>query len=351
MVKVRPPPKPALPEPEPGMALVILPSAHYLWLEDSQYYDQLGRDPLQQARLWLIEDTDARVANLREVIEAYPKQMHRRRMLDTVAKRGDEPMIRCFIETGMRLHPEFRDTPWSEEEEQAIEDARETDPLDVDDNSVVPIHTAVSARHHGCVKLLIEEGGAPVDSRDAYGATPLMRGADQPELVRYLLDKGADPTLRTNPNTYHKDFVGPWPDTNVLEYAASGANVEVLRMLLDNPTWTTASRSTGNEKPVLQVTPLCIERAAAKHDGFGGLKLLLERAGYPMEAADGKTKAERLTAEQRETIPDSIPPAISVGQLESMQLLLSYEYSTDLNGSLLPFDIPDELHRSFVYGA
>lgn len=335
------------------MAISVAPAGHRLWLEDYEYHDQLGRDPLQQAKLWFIKGTDARVAKLKEVIAAYPKQMHRRLMLNTVADRGDEAMVRCFIETSMRLHPEFQDAPRTEEEENAIQEAKDQgEPLDVDDIFVAPIHTAAASKHTGCVKLLIEEGKVPVDCRDAFGHTPLMRGSDEPELVAYLLEKGADPTLRTNPDTYHEDFVGPYPDVDALEFAAAFANAEVLRMLLDHPIRESAGGDgVKTQRRTPEVTPNCIRFAAGHPKGFEALKLLLERGGYPTKAADGKTKAELLTETQLKAILKAIPAAITDGQLESMQLLLSYQYPTDLDGNILPFKIPDDLRKQYTWGA
>ncbi|KAK0389986.1 hypothetical protein NLU13_3559 [Sarocladium strictum] len=349
MINVRPPPKPTLPaDPPPGQALSVMPAAHVYWTEDYEYYDQIGRDPLQQARIWLIEDTDARVARLEEVLAAYPKQMHKRLMLDTIAERGDEAMVRCCVQSGMKLHPEVTDRPRSEEEEDAIQAAEENgDPLDVDDSAVVPIHRAALAKHMGCVKILVEEGRVPVDSRDTYGRTPLMISTDQPELVAYLLEKGADPTLRTNPDTCHEDFVGPLPDGDALEYAAARGNAEVLRMLLEHSIWGSGE----NGEPVPRISPRSIVRAASQPQGFEALKLLLERGGYPLEAAGGQTKIELLTDEQRETIQQATPDAITDGQLESIQLLLSYQFPSDLDGNILPFEVPDHLRKSFTWGA
>jgi ankyrin repeat protein len=193
----------------------------------------------------------------------------------------------------MRLHPEFQDGPRSEEEEEAIQEAKENgDPLDVDDILVAPIHTAAASKHTGCVKILIEEGNVSVDRRYAYGHTPLMRGVDEPKLVAYLVAIGADPTLRTNADTYHEDFVGPYADADSLEFAAAFANVEVLKMLLDHPTYGIAAQNSVDGRRVVKVTSRSILSAAENPKGFEALKLLLERGGYPITAADGKTKTE-----------------------------------------------------------
>jgi hypothetical protein len=89
MVKVLPPPKPEIPEAPPGQTWNISPAGHYLWLEDPEYYDQMGRDPLQQATIWTIINSDQRAEKLREVVKEYPKQKHRRDMLFQAVRRGE----------------------------------------------------------------------------------------------------------------------------------------------------------------------------------------------------------------------------------------------------------------------
>lgn len=53
MVKVLPPPKPEVPLAPPGMRMSVAPSPHVLFLDDYEYYDALGRDPLQQNKFGL----------------------------------------------------------------------------------------------------------------------------------------------------------------------------------------------------------------------------------------------------------------------------------------------------------
>ncbi|RSM19576.1 hypothetical protein CDV31_001463 [Fusarium ambrosium] len=328
MVKILPPPKPDIPEPEPGMALSLFPSGHYLWLDDFEYYDQLGRDPLQQAKLWLITDQEERVAKLKEVLENYPKQVHRRSMLYDAAKRGDEALVRHLVATGLKVHPDIPEGPQSEEEAQADQEARENGSIpDKDDPSVTPVHVAALYGHVGCLGILLEQGNTDVDVRDKSGRPPLILGAKHPEVVRYLLGKGADPTARANSEC---------GNGNALEFAADNAAIESVKLILEHPihSSTKKRKSTTDEEPEEWVTPLAI-KAAAKAP----------------KARNGKTKGELLSKQQREAIVEAIPEAAMAGSIEALKLLLSYQYPTDLDGEILPFDIPEELHKPFVYGA
>lgn len=345
MVKILPPPKPDIPEPEPGMALSLFPSGHYLWLDDYEYYDQLGRNPLQQAKLWLITDPEERVAKLDEVLENYPKQVHRRNMLYDAAKRGDEALVRRLVATGLKVHPDIPEDPQSEEEAQADQEARENGSIpDKDDPSATPVHVAALYGHVGCLDILLEQGKTDVDVRDKSGRTPLILGAKHPEVVRYLLGKGADPTARANSEC---------GNGSALEFAADSAAIESVKLLLEHPihSSTKKRKNTTDEEPEEWVTPLAIKAAAKAPQGFNTLKLLLEHGAYPVEARDGKTKGELLSKEQREAILEAIPEAAMAGSVDAIKLLLSYQYPTDLDGEILPFDISEDLHKPFVYGA
>ncbi|KAM0425744.1 hypothetical protein ACHAPT_008992 [Fusarium lateritium] len=342
MVKIFSPPKPDIPEPLPGMALSLSPSGHYLWLDDYEYYDQLGRNPLQRAKLWLIADPEERVAKLEEVLESYPKQVHRRNMLYDAAKRGDEALVRCLVATGLKVHPDIPESPKSDEEVRADQEAREDGSIpDKDDPSVTPVHVAAYHGHVKCLDILLEQGHVDVDIRDQIGRTPLILGAKYPEVVRYLLDRGADLTARASSEAGHG---------NALEFAADGGAIESVKLLLDHPinSSTKKRKDRVDEEPV---TPLAIKAAAKAPTGFDTLKLLLERGGYPLEAKDGKKKGELLSKEQREAIVEATPDAAMAGSFESLTLLLSYQYPTDDDGDILPFGLPENLHKPFVYGA
>ncbi|CAI6092316.1 unnamed protein product [Clonostachys chloroleuca] len=353
MVKVLPPPKPDIPEPPPGMALSIAPAGHCLWLDDYEYYDQLGRDPLQQARIWLITDPEERVSKLKEVLENYPKSVHRRNMLYEAALRGDEALVRCLVSTGLKVHPDI--APLSEEDERADEEGKQNGEIpDRDDPSVVPVHAAAARGHVGCLKIFLEEGQVDVDIRDSIGRTPLIIGVHEPSVVQYLLEQGADPTAKTNVNDdLPKDEEDEYAGADALEFGAVHGNVDNLRLLLEHPFHGSQRnrKSRAGEEPGVWVTPLSIKGAASARNGFEALSFLLERGGYPTEAQNGHTKSELLTETERQAIVNATPGAAMDGPLESLKLLLSYQYPTNLDGDILPFDLPEELHKPFVYGA
>ncbi|VUC33684.1 unnamed protein product [Clonostachys rosea] len=353
MVKVLPPPKPDIPEPPPGMALSIMPSGHCFWLEDYEYYDQLGRDPLQQAKIWLVADPEERVAKLKEILENYPKSVHRRNMLYEAALRGDEALVRCIVATGLKVHPDT--SPPSEEQQKADQEAKENgEILDRDDRFVVPVHAAAARGHVGCLKIFLEEGKVDVDVRDNFGRTPLNIGAHDTSVVRYLLEQSADPTARGKGNDdLPEDEQSEFAGADAVETAALHGNIHSLRLLLEHPFHGSQRKrkSRSGEEPGVWVTPLSIKGAAAARDGFEALSFLLEKGGYPLEAQKGQTKSELLTETQRQAIVDATPGAAMDGPLESLKLLLSYQYPTDLDGQILPFDLPEKLHKPFVYGA
>ena len=56
------------------------------------------------------------------------------------------------------------------------------------------LHRTIEQKDKIMVKLLLEKG-APVNSRDHYRKTALMKACDQPELIKLLLDNGADAKL------------------------------------------------------------------------------------------------------------------------------------------------------------
>lgn len=334
----------------PGMRVSIMPSPHIRFLDDYEYYDALGRDPLQQNNIWSVSDPTEQVEKLKEVLQEYPKQKHRRQMLFKAAIRGDEAIVRFLVETGLKIHPDIRRA--QNEEREGYDSGDEGIIPDKDDPSVAPLHVAAMNGKLGCVKILLD-GDVEVDTRDEFGRTPLIAAAHGGDIdtMKYLLEQGADPTARSDVESeLTKKCMGQYAGADALEIAANLGNFEAVRLLLEHPLYgSTRKRQYRTDKePGISVTPLAIKMAAG--GDFEALKLLLERGAYPIEDNDGKTKGELLNKEEKQAIIDATQTAAD-GDLESLKLLLSYQYATDKNGRLLPFEVPETLHKPFVYGA
>jgi ankyrin repeat protein len=356
MVNIIPPYKPNTPDYQPGMAVSVKPSPHARWLDDYEYYDQLGRDPLQQRKIWSLTDDTERVEQLRKILDEYPKQKHRRQILFTATGRGDEAIVRCLVETGLRVHPNMEKAREEERKEaENIEDEKDDDAgiPDTDDVTVVPLHVAANKGMLGCLKIFIESG-VDVDVRDDIGRTPLIAAcnhAGHREVIEYLIGQGADPTVRTNTDNLAEKYLDMYTGASALEFLAKHGDVETLRLLLDHPLYgsITEKEDRDSEKPGVYVTPLAV-MAAAGGGSVEALRLLLERGAYPLEGRDGKTKGELLNKEQRQAIIDATPRAIEYGDLQSLKLLLSYQYPVDEHGELLPFQVPEEWRKTWTWG-
>ena len=351
MVKVLAPPKPPLPLSTPGTRVSVMPSPHILFLEGGGYYDALGRDPLQQYQVWPITDPTERVEKLEEILAEWPKQKDRRQILFKAARRGDEAIVRYLVGTGLKVHPDI----WQDEEGEGKSDngEDEDDPFesDKDDPQVAPLHIAAVNGKLGCIKIFIEEGHLDVDTLDEFGRTPFLAAAGSRdfETSKYLLEKGADPTARSDTRIkITRELMEEYAGAGALEIAAGHrGNIEVVKLILEHLQAKERSKEGGRESSV--VTPLAIKGAAGAD--FEMLKLLLQRGAYPMEDKNGKTKGELLNEEQKQAINDALPGVIELGDLESIKLLLSYQYPTDKDGNLLPFEVPEALHKFVTYGA
>ncbi|KAF2833490.1 hypothetical protein CC86DRAFT_415269 [Ophiobolus disseminans] len=78
---------------------------HANWLRDHEYYNQLGRDPLQIQRVWAISNPVARVEALKGVLIDFPRSKHRRNILIEAAIRGDDAVVQRLVDVGKMKGP------------------------------------------------------------------------------------------------------------------------------------------------------------------------------------------------------------------------------------------------------
>lgn len=358
MVQILPPPKPDMPVADPGIRISIVPSPHALFPEDYEYYDQLGRDPLQQNLVWGIKDDAERVEKLKWVLENHPlpKQKHRRSVLATAARRGDAAIVRYFVGTGLRIQPcieRFEEEGGKGERdddgdvEMKEDDQEEYSIPDVDDPTVVPLHIAAQCGKLEIVKILVEEGKVEVDVRDNGGRTALTVAACEgdTEIMQYLLDQGADISVRGDPDDESAiQHLGKFAGAGAIEFAALSGSLESVKLLLERSSDGSKRETSGSVKDL--VTPLAIRSAAGTN--FETLKFLLEAGEY--DIGDYRTNRELLSDEQRGVVGEAIEPAAELGDLDSLKLLLSYQYPMDEEERPVGFEPSEELHKSFIYG-
>jgi ankyrin repeat protein len=88
-----------------------------------------------------------------------------------------------------------------------------------------------------CVKLLLAHGANPNRGRDESLETPLhhaLAGGADIEVIRLLLDSGADVNAKTSPGVYSYNLYGSTPTRGEtpLHRAAAFASIEIVQLLL-----------------------------------------------------------------------------------------------------------------------
>lgn len=326
-------------------SIAPITSRHNLWLDDYEYYDQLGRDPLQVRQIWGLTDPSERIEGLKEVLEEYPKMMHRRKILLKASRRGDEDIVKYLVGEGVRIGPDLEMARREEEEERRKKeeggeemDTDEVDLPDKEDGSNAPVHLAANRGHIHILKIFLDSG-VDVDVKDEFGRTPLLaaaHGDKVAETVKFLLERGADPTVRISGNELAKEYIGEFAEADALEFVAKEGDVEVLEMLMKNPS--------------VKVTPLAIKAAAMGNKGYKALRLLLERAGCLALEEDKWVDIEE-NEELKQAAVDAIPKAVEINELDALKLLLGFKYPELTTGKVIAEQVPEELHKPFIWGA
>lgn len=326
---------------QPGMSASVQPptSRHRNWITDYEYYDQLGRDPLQVRRIWGIEDPETRVEKLKELLEDYPKHMHRRRILLKATSRGDEAIVQTLVDTGMNVHFDAEKVKQQEavsEEEKQVDD--ESGLPEKEDESNAPVHLACVQGHFGCLKIFLASG-VDVDLRDEFGRTLLFAAlfGGKTDIARYLLDKGADPTVKSFENELTKEWMGTLAGGDCLEATARrGHDLDIINLIADQPD--------------VEVTLRVIHSVMGGHQNYKAFKLLLLRGGFAKEEND-ELVLDESNEELRKLLTENAYLVAQEGDLESAKLVFNFVYPEMKNGDGFQDKFSDSLRRSFVYGA
>jgi ankyrin repeat protein len=146
-------------------------------------------------------------------------------------------------------------------------------------------------------------------------------GANQPEVIKYLLSHGAD-------------WQGFYGGSNALESVAQHGDVEIMKMMLD--------------KPGTEVTPMAIQTAAMGR--YEAVKLLLDHGGYVVQNQN-EDKSRQPSEAKLQAVIDAVPSAVEHGDLTTLKLLLGYRFPTLKHGDFTHFNVPDDLRKPFTYGA
>lgn len=88
-----------------------------------------------------------------------------------------------------------------------------------------------------CVSLLLAHGADPNRGRDESGETPLhhaLAGGADIEVIRLLIDRGADVNAKTSPGVCSYNFYGSTPTRGEtpIHRAAAFASIEIVQLLL-----------------------------------------------------------------------------------------------------------------------
>ncbi|HSP66327.1 MAG TPA: ankyrin repeat domain-containing protein, partial [Bryobacteraceae bacterium] len=185
--------------------------------------------------------------------------------------------------------------------------AAKADVQQADINGITPLLMAITNNHLDTAKLLLENGAAP-NAADWWGRTPLFATVeirnrdygrnnehqiDRPaalEVIRMLLDRGANVNARTKEVPPMRRFVTPLGDLSWVDFtgqtpflrAALAGDITVMRLLLDKGAdpniatfagttalmaasgvnWMTGQTFTESKEAVMEAVQLCLDKGA-----------------------------------------------------------------------------------------
>ncbi|PGH18362.1 hypothetical protein AJ79_00428 [Helicocarpus griseus UAMH5409] len=167
--------------------------------------------------------------------------------------------------------------------------------------TTTPSSPAITHKRLAMARTLLDLG-IPVDTRDKWGSTPLLRcctmQAPDRDVIEFLLERGADVHTRNNHGDTALDAVCFQRDTELLKQVAARA--------IDSMTTTTTTTGLFN-KPTILSTPL---HYAAEHSGPDRVAFLLAHGANPQTPtyATGATPLH-LLASAKSVTSSSAPTA------------------------------------------
>ncbi|KAJ9605595.1 hypothetical protein H2200_010252 [Cladophialophora chaetospira] len=303
-----------------GMALSVQPPTRE-HMRDPMWFDAIGRDPIDQRKIFAMSSHDEIRDGLASVLAGWPR--YGPAIYEKAANQGRIDIIRILLELGAESDPKTM-------KQREGEDDEDVPLLDIE-------HAYFAAMAKGrldIVRLLVEEGGVPVnyeDEEDGLIAVAYAANSGNAELVRWLLERGATITLS------RQKGIGD------LSAAIKGGKPEIVEMLLANEQTVAAGR-------VIEITdlPMAAFSGSAdvvhfvlRSDCFGILE--------PDEGFAGQGQIQ-LQSSQIEQIQESLGLAAVKGALGSVHLLLKQLTPTRGDGGFEPFRLSDSLQSS-VYNS
>lgn len=275
-----------------------------LWLSDMDWYDAIGQDMITQRRIWAIPDEVGQVEAFRQLLSEFPN--HALVMMFAVAAKGKPHILRFLLQQGVKAT---------------------ANEADGDDGSLVPLHAAAANGNLECVKVLIEEANLLPDTLDDLGGTPLMRACwkKHPEIVEYLLTKGADIMIRQTADP-EVDEQG----TNAFEFAVGGGCIDCAKSLIKR-----AEQLNLNTSALATRTALAVAAALDDDDALEMLGFVLKLGNYPLAKPDGTWEGDisSLTDSRKNDLEDAFALAVRNGQIKSSRALFAYIASSKGDGS------------------
>lgn len=275
------------------------------FVEDPEWYDTLGLDMLQRRQVFETTDKDELHRKLEELLTEFPRKGMDILFKACVKKRPD--VVRWCLNKGVRAHPN---------------PGVDSDNEEGDNMACVPIHAAAANGCLECVKILVEEAGVGVNSKDELGGTPVMRAATgkHTDILRWLVEKGAD--LRHRETTDDGKL-------NALDHAVLTGDVNTVRLIFE----VLEKEVKQEEKEPPSLVTNMVMRAVGDCGDIDTLNFILEKGGFPTNAETDTWKGSRLTEDQRTAIKTALRQAYQP-KPEFLKILLSYLSQPDNNGNL-----------------